>query len=98
MQRQEIEQRASSSGLSKASIRGRTGLVEGDHDACDIGGYFKAGLPALQGDDHPLVVLELHTAYAPRESRARADDTVGAGEIAELVDVVGTAETIGRAS
>src|ERR1700760_3508504 len=43
-------------------IRGRTGLVEFDHDARDVGGDFEAAFGALQGDDDTLVVLELHAA------------------------------------
>src|SRR5579871_3134125 len=68
------------------SVRGRTGLIQGNHHGADVRGKFKTHPGALQRDDHPFVVLELH---APG-----ADDRVSSGKITQLVDVVGASDKL----
>src|SRR5690349_1987619 len=58
------------------SIGSRTRCVEGDHHRAEIGCQLEAGLGTLQGDDHALVVLELHTADARDQGAATADHGV----------------------
>src|SRR5216683_5880174 len=74
------------------SVRRRTRCIEGDHHPGDVGGYFEAALGALQGDSDALVVLELYAADAANHGSASADHAIAAGEIAQLVDVVGSAD------
>src|SRR5262245_2244030 len=64
--------------FSLLSVRGRTGLIEGDHHLGDIGRHFEAGLGALQRDRDALVVPELHAADAAEQRAARADHRIGA--------------------
>src|SRR3954469_23731829 len=76
--------------LSAAGVLvwGGPGLIQFDNYPCDIGGYFETALGALQTDHDAFVVLELDTADAADYRTACADHAVGAGKIAELIDVV----------
>src|SRR5258705_9927763 len=56
----------------RTSVRGRTRLIQGDHNLGDVGGHFEAALGTLQRDGDALGVPELHAANAADHGDAGA--------------------------
>src|SRR5579871_703388 len=74
------------------SVRGGTGLIERDDHFGDVGGQFETALGAFERDRNALRISQMHAADAANQRDARADHAIGAGKIAEFVDVAGASD------